>query len=178
MRFNAIWAYLALSIVSAVYAAPLSEADAGITRLARSDLSSVSHARRDGGEYVATFTLTKSGGGRGRGPVRSLKAQAATPSDIARVKALIIRAAKEKWDQDIDPSEIVIVGNQYTSNTDAVPFTLKAPGLKECNPLPCKGEALYHVFNANNKPELGAGTISSQLPPKIIYDSANKIWED
>ncbi|KAJ3912517.1 hypothetical protein F5877DRAFT_72326 [Lentinula edodes] len=175
MRFNAIWAYLALSLVSAVYAAPLSEADAGITTLARSDLSSVSHARRDGGEYVATLTLTKSGGGRGRGPVRRPKAKAATPSDIARVKALIIRAAKEKWDQNIDPSEIRIVGNQYTSNTNAVPFTLEAPGLKECDPIPCKGEALYHVSNSKNEPELGAGKIFSQgYPSEIIYDSANE----
>ncbi|KAJ3881541.1 hypothetical protein F5051DRAFT_396679 [Lentinula edodes] len=173
MRFNAIWAYLALSLFSAVYAAPLSEADADRTTLAHSDSpSGVLHARRDGrDEYVVTFT--KSGGGG-----RAARTKVVTPEDKDRVEALIITAAKKKWNMQVDPSKIMFRGNQYTSNTDAVPFTLKAPGLKECNPLPCKGEALYHVLNANNNPELGAGTISSQLPPKIIYDSANEIWED
>ncbi|KAJ3889886.1 hypothetical protein GG344DRAFT_66721 [Lentinula edodes] len=174
MRFNAIWVYLALSLVSAVYTAPLSEADADRTTLAHSDSpSGALHARRDGrDEYVVTFT--KSGGGG-----RAARTKDVTLEDEDRVTALIIRAAEKKWKKKVDPSEIMFSGYQYTSNTNAVPFTLEAPGLKECNPIPCKGEALYHVYNSKNEPELGAGKISSQgYPPKIIYDSANKIWED
>ncbi|KAJ3805896.1 hypothetical protein F5876DRAFT_69407 [Lentinula aff. lateritia] len=173
MHFNAIWACLALCLVSVVHAGPLPKAGAGPTTLARPGSSSVPHARRNGGdEYVATFTFTRASG---RGAAR---AKVATPRDIDRVKALIIRAAKKKWQKNVDRSEIRIVGNQYTSSTNAVPFTLNAPGLEECNPLPCEGEALYHVFNANNKPELGAGKIFSQSPNKIIYDSNNEMWKN
>ncbi|KAJ3743793.1 hypothetical protein DFH05DRAFT_1251538 [Lentinula detonsa] len=161
MHFNAVCAYLAFFLVSSAYAAPHLEVRANSNTKVSTESSS--GAQKSEIRYEATF--------RNAGRGRATRRIAVTTEHDDRVVKLIQKAAKEKWGKTIETSEIHLVGNSYTSNTNAIPFSLKAP-FPEC---PCEGEAFYQTYNSEGKPKTGAGKIYSLNPRQVIYDTANEV---
>ncbi|KAJ3993573.1 hypothetical protein F5050DRAFT_1810390 [Lentinula boryana] len=179
MHFNAVCAYLAFFLVSSACAAPHLEVRANSDTAVSPESSSKSLANSDThvsskpssgvqeseSRYEATFMAT------GRGS-RARRITVTTDHD-KRVAKLIQKAAKEKWGKVVKISEIDLFGEYYISNNDAIPFSLKAP-FPEC---PCEGEAFYQTYDSEGKPKTGAGKIYSLNPRKVIYDTANKLWQ-